>query len=106
MSLAPICILYCKNCNTMNEYRICWFSRFAFPGEKFMCNVCIFHCIFYVPFLNLHLVSEIYWLQGDTFVVKGLARDCDKPCYSGRSTVLFFQVKRNGKKFKDGDREV
>ena len=39
---------------------------------------------------NLHLVLEIYWLQGDAFVVKGFARDCDKPCYSGRSVVLFF----------------
>jgi hypothetical protein len=48
MSLVPICILYCKQCITMNEYRICWFSRFGFPGEKSMCNVCIFHCIFYV----------------------------------------------------------
>jgi hypothetical protein len=27
-------------------------------------------------------------------VVKGLAQDCDKPCYSGRSVVLIFQVKR------------
>jgi hypothetical protein len=34
MSLAPICILYCKQCITMNEYRICWFSRFGFLGEK------------------------------------------------------------------------
>jgi hypothetical protein len=39
-------------------------------------------------------------------VVKGLARDCDKPCYSGRSVVLIFQVKRNGKQFENGDREV
>jgi hypothetical protein len=39
------------------------------------------------------LVSELYWLQGDAFVVKGLARDCDKPCYSGRSAVLFFKWK-------------
>jgi hypothetical protein len=39
-------------------------------------------------------------------VVKGLARACDKPCYSGRSVVLIFQVKRNGKQFEDGDREV
>jgi hypothetical protein len=39
-------------------------------------------------------------------VVKGLARDCDKLCYNGRSVILVFQVKRNGKKFKDGDREV
>jgi hypothetical protein len=39
-------------------------------------------------------------------VVKGLARDCDKPCYSGRSVGIVFQVKRNGKQFEDGDREV
>jgi hypothetical protein len=50
MPLAPICILYCKQCNTMNEYNICWFSRFGFPGEKSLCNVCIFHCIFFVLF--------------------------------------------------------
>jgi hypothetical protein len=39
-------------------------------------------------------------------VVKSLARDCDKPFYRGRSAVLIFQVKRNGKQFKDGDQEV
>jgi hypothetical protein len=39
-------------------------------------------------------------------VVKGLARDLDKPFYSGRSMVLIFQVKRNGEQFKNGDREV
>jgi hypothetical protein len=39
-------------------------------------------------------------------VVKGLARDYDKPCYSGRSVVLIFQVKRNGNQFEDGDQEV
>jgi hypothetical protein len=39
-------------------------------------------------------------------VVKGSARDCDNPCYSGRSMVLIFQVKRNGKQFKNGDQEV
>jgi hypothetical protein len=27
-------------------------------------------------------------LQGDAFVVMGLAQDCDNPCYSGRSTIL------------------
>jgi hypothetical protein len=27
-------------------------------------------------------------------VVKGLAWDCDKPCYNGRSMVLIFQVKK------------
>jgi hypothetical protein len=38
-------------------------------------------------------------------VVKGLSQDCYKSCYSGRSMVLIFQVKRNGKQFEDGDRE-
>jgi hypothetical protein len=55
MPLAPMCILYCKHCNIMKEYRICWFSRFGFPGEKSLCNVCIFHCIFFVLFLNICL---------------------------------------------------
>ena len=50
MSLAPICTLYCKQCNTMYEYNICWFSWFGFPGEKSLCNVCIYHCIFSVLF--------------------------------------------------------
>jgi hypothetical protein len=59
MPLAPICILYCKQCITMNEYRICWFSRFGFPGEKSQCNVCIFHCIFSVLFLNICLLVDI-----------------------------------------------
>jgi hypothetical protein len=39
-------------------------------------------------------------------VVKGLARDCDNPCYSGRYVVLIFQVKINGKQFEDGVQEV
>jgi hypothetical protein len=39
-------------------------------------------------------------------VVKGLNRDCDKPCYSGGSVVFIFQVKINGKQFENGDREV
>jgi hypothetical protein len=29
-------------------------------------------------------------------VVNVLAQDSDKPCYSGRSMVLIFQVKING----------
>jgi hypothetical protein len=37
-------------------------------------------------------------------VVKGLAWDCDKPYYSGRSVVLIFQVKRNGEQFENGNR--
>jgi hypothetical protein len=39
-------------------------------------------------------------------VVKGLARDCDKACYSGRYVVLILQVKRYGEQFKNGDKEV
>jgi hypothetical protein len=39
-------------------------------------------------------------------VVKDLAQECDKPCYSGRYVVLIFHVKRNGEKFKNGDQEV
>ena len=38
-------------------------------------------------------------------MVKSLARDCDKPCYNGRSVVLIFQVKRNGEQFENGDQE-
>jgi hypothetical protein len=30
MLLALISILYCEQCITMNEYKICWFSRFGF----------------------------------------------------------------------------
>jgi len=36
-------------------------------------------------------------------VVKGVAWDCDKPCYSGKSAVLIFQMKRNGEQFENGD---
>jgi hypothetical protein len=55
MSLDPICILYCKQCTTMNEYRIWWVLRFGFLGEKSMCNVCICHFIFYVLLLKICL---------------------------------------------------
>jgi hypothetical protein len=59
MSLAPICILFCKKCITMNEYRICSFSRFEFLGEKSLCNVCIFHCIFLFITKNLFAVNIV-----------------------------------------------
>jgi hypothetical protein len=39
-------------------------------------------------------------------VVKVLAWDCDKPCYSQRYVVLIFQVKINGEQFENGDREI
>jgi hypothetical protein len=79
----------------------------GFPGLGFqgknLCVMFVFAIVYFLFFseylftvdivqgYNLHLVSELYWLQGDAFVVKGLARDCDKPCYSGRSAVLFFR---------------
>jgi hypothetical protein len=44
--------------------------------------------------------------SGGCLCGQGLARDCDKPCYSGRYVVVIFQVKRNGEQFKNGDREV
>jgi hypothetical protein len=46
------------------------------------------------------------WVCYNAFVVKCLARDFDKPCYSGIYVVLIFQVKINGDKFENGDREV
>jgi hypothetical protein len=39
-------------------------------------------------------------------VVKVLARDCDNPCYSGRSMILIIHMKINGEQFENGDREV
>jgi hypothetical protein len=43
----------------VNEYRICWFSQFGFPGEKYLCNVCIFHCIFSCSFIeNMFAVNN------------------------------------------------
>jgi hypothetical protein len=39
-------------------------------------------------------------------VVRGLARDCDKTCYSRKSMVLILQVKRNGEQFDNRDQEI
>jgi hypothetical protein len=55
MSVAPICIFYCKQCIIMNEYRICYFSKFGFPGENYMCNLCIFNYIFSILLLKIYL---------------------------------------------------
>ena len=63
---------------------------FVFPIVSFLLFSEYLFAVDIVQGYNLHLVSELYWLQGDAFVVKGLARDCDKTCYSGRSVVLFF----------------
>jgi hypothetical protein len=47
MPLAPICILYCKQC--MNIIYV-GFPGLGFPGEKSLCNVCVCHCIFFILF--------------------------------------------------------
>jgi hypothetical protein len=39
-------------------------------------------------------------------VVRGLAQVCDKPCYSGSSTVSILAVKINGEQFKNRDQEI
>ena len=102
----------------MNEYRICWFSRFGFPGKN-ICVMCVFSIVSFMFFYWKFVCSKIlykvriyvwyqrnYWLQGDAFVVKGLAQDRDKPCYNGIFAVLILQVKRNDEEFENGDREV
>jgi hypothetical protein len=47
MPLAPICILYCKQCNTMYEYNICWFSSLGFQVK----NICVMFVFAIVSFL-------------------------------------------------------
>jgi hypothetical protein len=39
-------------------------------------------------------------------VAKGLAQVYDNPYHNGRSVILILQVGRNGKKFKNRDREI
>jgi hypothetical protein len=46
MPLAPLCILYCKQCNTMYEYNICWFS-----GLGLVKNLCVMFVFAIVSFL-------------------------------------------------------
>jgi hypothetical protein len=47
MPLAPICILYCKQCNTMYEYNICGFPGLGFQGK----NLCVMFAFAIVSFL-------------------------------------------------------
>jgi hypothetical protein len=80
--------------------------------------MCVFHCIFSIFIKNIFAVINCtwlkstfgsmrnYWLQGDAFVVRGLAQACDKTCYSGRYVVLILEVKRNGKQFYNRDRYI
>jgi hypothetical protein len=44
-----ICILYCKQCMMVDGYRICWFSRFGFPGEN-ICIMCVFSIVSFLLF--------------------------------------------------------
>jgi hypothetical protein len=55
MLMDPICILYCKQCITINEYRICLFFSVLVSRKKYLCNVCILHCIFFVLLLKICL---------------------------------------------------
>jgi hypothetical protein len=76
MSLAPICILYCKQCNTMNGYIICWFSLFGFLGEKYQCNVCTLY-LFYSFTENMFAIINCTRLKS-TFGIRALlaSRGC------------------------------
>jgi hypothetical protein len=87
MPLAPICILYCKQCNTMYEYNICWFSQFGFPGEKSLCNVCIFHCIFSVLFL-ISVCSRYCTRLEFTFGIRALLASGGRLCRQGFGSGL------------------
>jgi hypothetical protein len=58
MSLDPICILYCKQCNTMNEYNICWFSQFGFPGKN-LCVMFVFSIVSFLFFSEYLFIVDI-----------------------------------------------
>jgi hypothetical protein len=62
MPLAPICILYCKQCSTRYEYNICWFSRFGFPGEKNLCVMFVFAIVSFLFFSEYQFAVDI--IQG------------------------------------------
>jgi hypothetical protein len=67
----------------VNEYRICWFSRFGFPGEKSLCNVCIFHCIFFCSFIeNMFAVKYCTRLKS-TFGIRAIIGFRGMPLWSG-----------------------
>jgi hypothetical protein len=52
MSLAPICILYCKHCNMMNNIEYVGFLGLGFQGG----NLCVMFVFSIVSFLFL------YWI--------------------------------------------
>jgi hypothetical protein len=47
MSLAPICILYCKHCNMMNNIEYSGFPGLGFQGK----NLCVMFVFAIVSFL-------------------------------------------------------
>jgi hypothetical protein len=53
-ALDPICILYCKQCMIRMNIEYVGFPNLGFQGKN-LCNVCIFHCIFYVLLLKICL---------------------------------------------------
>jgi hypothetical protein len=50
MSLAPICILYCKHCNMMNNIEYVGFPGLGFQGK----NLCVMFVFAIVSFLFLY----------------------------------------------------
>jgi len=53
MPLDPICILDCKQCFTMNEYRICWF----FQGKN-ICVMFVFSIVSFMFFYSKYVCSK------------------------------------------------
>jgi hypothetical protein len=58
MPLAPICILYCKQCITMNEYRICWFPSLGFQGKN-LCVMFVFSIVYFLFFTENQFALNI-----------------------------------------------
>jgi hypothetical protein len=58
MPLAPICILYCKQCNTMYEYNICWFSGLGFQVKN-LCVMFVFSIVSFRFFYEYQFVIDI-----------------------------------------------
>jgi hypothetical protein len=50
MPLAPICILYCKHCNMMNNIEYVGFLGLGFQGK----NICLMFVFSIVSFLFLY----------------------------------------------------
>ena len=63
---------------------------FLFSIVYFMFFYLKYVCIKYSTRLKSTFGIKSLLDYGDAFVVKGLARDYDKPCYSGRSVVFIF----------------